>query len=322
MPVTRVGRAGAVGSVNLSPAFPLWLRRAEADVFVHHEPNPWALVSHLAARPKGKLVVWFHSEVVRPEWRYRLFYRPFLRPVLDRAERIVVAAPPLAERSRQLGDHRDKCGVIPFGLDTTRFEPTPEVLRKVEAARARFGESFVLAVGRLVPYKGLDVLLEALRGTSLRAVIAGAGPLRAELEANARKVGVDGQVVFAGNVPEADLVALYHACRAFVMPSVTRAEAFGVVQLEAMACGKPVVSTNLPTGVPWVNRHGETGLVVEPRDAAGLREALVHLVENPGVAERLGAQGRARVATEFTIAGMIAKTVALYAEVAGVAIPA
>ena len=140
------------------------------------------------------------------------------------------------------------------------------VVQRAAEIRREAGQPIVLFVGRLVPYKGVDVLLEALKGVDAAALIVGDGPLRAALEAQARALGVAEPVRFLGSVADEELAALYRACDVFVLPSVTRQEAFGVVQLEAMAAGKPVVSTDLGTGVGWVNRHGETGFVVPPRD--------------------------------------------------------
>jgi rhamnosyl/mannosyltransferase len=128
--------------------------------------------------------------------------------------------------------------------------------------------------------------------------------------------------VFLGNVEDHELAALYHACDIFVLPSVTSAEAFGVVQLEAMACGRPVVSTALKSGVPWVNRHGETGLVVAPGDATALRNAIVQLIRDVGLRDRLGANARARVLREFTADRMAAQSIALYRSVMRLKAPA
>ena len=127
--------------------------------------------------------------------------------------------------------------------------------------------------------------------------------------------------MFTGTVPDSDLPALYHASDVFVLPSVTRAEAFGMVQLEAMACGKPVVSTSVPSGVPWVNQHEVTGLVVPPGDVVALATALRTLFADSTLRERFGAAGRRRVAQEFTSARMAERSVALYREVLNVQAP-
>jgi rhamnosyl/mannosyltransferase len=166
------------------------------------------------------------------------------------------------------------------------------------------------------------VLIDAIAGTNVTALIVGGGPLERRLREQASRLPDPRQVVFAGEVDDAELLACYHACDALVLPSVTRAEAFGMVQLEAMACSKPVISTDLPSGVPWVNRHGESGLVVPPEDAASLREALERLTGDPALRLRLGTGARARVESEFTAAVMAERTVAVYERVLGRAVAA
>jgi glycosyltransferase involved in cell wall biosynthesis len=309
VPVTRVASIGRGGAVEWCPTFPKWLCRENADVIVIHEPNPIALVSNVLCRPKAPTIVWFHSEVVRPHLQYKAFYEPFLSFTLRRAARIVVSSPALAENARALRPYRAKCVVIPFGFDPERVAPT--------APSARSGEApLVLFVGRLVEYKGVDVLLRALAGAAhARAVLVGDGPRRLALEELASDLGLADRVTFAGEVTDEHMARLYAACDLFVLPSVTRAEAFGVVQLEAMAAGKAVVSTSVPTGVPWVNQHERTGLVVPPGDVPALRNAIERLLADPELRQRMGREGRARVARDFTPARMIQQMLALYREV-------
>ncbi len=316
VPVTRLARVGYIGSVGLCPTLPLWLRRLPADVIVVHEPNPIALVAVVLARPNTAILVWFHSEVVRPRWKYRLLYRPFLRAVLRRAARIVVSSPALAQHALELQDFQDKCVVVPYGVDRARFAPTARVLARAERIRAEHPGPLILFVGRLVPYKGVDVLLRALDGLDATTLLVGDGPLRAALEAQADALGLS-RVRFLGAVPDEEVASLYHAADIFTLPSVTRAEAFGVVQLEAMACGVPVVSTRLPSGVPWVNQHEQTGLVVPPGDATALHEALATLLRDPALRNALGRSARARVDREFTPERMARMTGDIYREVLG-----
>ncbi len=315
VPVTRVGAWTRVGAVALCPTFPYWLRKLDADVIVVHEPNPIALVAHALSRPGAPVVFWIHAEVVRPAWRYKLFYRPFLRRMLKLADRIVVASPQVAQLASELQPFQSKCLVIPYALDPDQHALTPAVAPRVEAIRAEDARPLVLFVGRLVPYKGVDVLLRALPGVNARAVIVGDGPLRAELEAQARELGVAERVRFAGNASSQELTALYNACDVFVLPSVTRAEAFGMVQIEAMSCRKPVICTNLPSGVPWVNQHGVTGLVVPPGDPAALAQALEQLLGDPAGRARMGEAGRQRVEAAFSIRRMVEQTTGLYRSV-------
>ena len=314
VPVTRLSILGRIGSVGICPTLPLWLRRLDADLVVVHEPNPVALVSVVLARPRGRLLVWFHSEVVRPRWKYWLLYRPFLRAVLRRAVRIIVSSAALAHHAVELQAFRDKCVVVPFGVDTQRLVASDEVRARVEVLRARHHTPILLFVGRFVAYKGVDVLLRALDGIGATTLLVGEGPLRSRLEAQTRELGLS-RVHFLGEVSDTELTALYHAADLFVLPSVTRQETFGVVQLEAMACGVPVVSTNLPSGVPWVNQHDKTGLVVPPGDVDALRRALHALLTDRPRREALGRYAQARVNREFTLTRMVRLTSRLYREV-------
>lgn len=312
VPVTRVGAVRRVGAVAICPTFPLWMRRLDADVMVIHEPNPVALLAHVLARPKARIVFWIHAEVVRAAWKYNLFYRPLLRRMLRLADRIVVASPSVAQFAQELQPYQAKCVVIPYALDPEQHAVTTSLAPRIEAIRAADPRPLVLFVGRLVPYKGVDVLLRALVSVNARAVIVGDGPLRESLEALAGSLGIGAAVQFAGNASTAELAALYNACDVFVLPSVTRAEAFGMVQIEAMSCRKPVICTDLPSGVPWVNQHGETGLVVPPNDVEALAGAIRTLLDDPALRARMGEAGRARVINQFSIARLVEQTTGLY----------
>jgi len=317
VPVTRVGTVGQAGSVPIAPSLPAEIRRARGDVLIVHEPNPWALLSLAIARPALPTAVWFHSEVVRPRVQYALFYHPLARGAYQGAHRIVVSSPPLGEHAAALQPYRDKVRVIPFGIEMSQWEATPSVCARAAEIRAEVnGRPLILFVGRMVPYKGVDVLLRALVGLDASAILIGDGPSRPGWTALARDLGLTDRVRFAGEVTHGELAASYHACDTFVLPSVTRAEAFGYVQLEAMTCGKPVVSTRVPSGVPWVNRHGESGLTVPPGDVDALRRALAELAADAPLRARFGSSGLRRVQTEFTIDIMRSTAEALYREVA------
>jgi len=310
--IVRLPTLMKVGAVAVVPALPLQLAREQSDLIVLHEPNPMALVAYFIARPAGTLVVWFHSEVIRPSWRYRLFYRPFLQFALRRASRIVVASPTLAASAPQLSEWQSKCVVVPYGVDPGEQLASQSVADRAAEIRKQHNQPLVLFVGRLVTYKGVDVLLDAMRGVAAVAVIVGEGPQRAALEQQSHSLGIADRVRFVGEVSDAELAALYQACDVFVLPSVTRQEAFGVVQLEAMARGKPIISTDLGTGVAWVNQHTETGFIVPPRDAAALRDAMQKLLADPGLRATLGDAAARRARTVFGVEQMTDAMLAVY----------
>jgi glycosyltransferase involved in cell wall biosynthesis len=303
VPVTRVGVAARAGSVPIAPSLAAHLRRASADLIVFHEPHPWALLSYALSRPRARLAVWYHSDVVRHPLKYALFYAPIAHPLYSRAERFIVSSPPLGANAAALKAYQSRITVIPFGIDVAEWTTGTESF-----------EPFVLFAGRHVPYKGVDVLLRALQGTNIRAVIAGDGPQRAAWERLASTLGV--QARFTGDLSDAELRRQFASCAAFVLPSVTRAEAFGYVQLEAMASGKPVISTDVPSGVSWVNQDGRTGLVVSAGDPVPLRSALVRLMGDPALRRDLGARARLRVEREFSLARLRERLRDFYAEMA------
>ena len=158
-------------------------------------------------------------------------------------------------------------------------------------------------------------MLSALTRLSAHGVIVGQGPMAEEWRRLARRLGVADRATFLGEVSDAERRILLHASDVLVLPSIDRREAFGIVQLEAMACGRPVIATDLPTGVRFANQDEITGLLVPPRDADALARAVRRVLDDAGLRERLGQAARQRVQREFTAARMIERTLLLYEEV-------
>src|SRR5918992_2562417 len=168
-------------------------------------------------------------------------------------------------------------------------------------------------IGRLVAYKGLDILLRALEQVpDLRLDIVGSGPEGPRLKTMARALAITDRVRWYGEYPDDDLPRRMADADFLVLPSVTVQEMFGLVVLEAMAAGRPVITTAVPSAVREVNVPGETGLEVPLRDVPALARALETLSRNPGLRKRMGEAGRRRVLERFTPAGMAARHVELY----------
>jgi rhamnosyl/mannosyltransferase len=314
--VTRCLEAAHVASTSLCPTLPWFLSRARYDLLHVHFPHPMGVMAYLASRkPRHhRVVITYHSDIVRQERLLKL-YAPFMHRVMDRADAILCTSPDYIDGSPTLGRYREKCRVVPLGIDPSPFAPTEATLRRASELRARLGGPLVLGVGRLIYYKGFEYLVEALRSVDARLVLVGEGPLRAELEAKARALGVAERVHFAGGVSSEELPAYFHACDVFALPSVARSEAFGLVQLEAMACGKPVVNTALDSGVPFVSRHEESGLTVPPGDEVALAGAMRRMLASPEQRKAWGEAGRARVLAEFSQARMGQRVLDVYREV-------
>lgn len=292
--VTEVGELGRLQSAPVAPAFLWYLRRMRADVLVIHMPNPTAELGYLLARPPGRLVVRYHSDVVRQAAAMKL-YRPFQMKFLKKAGIIIPTSEQYLGSSPALQEVRERCRVVPLGILPEEFHQPDR--RHVESLRVAQGGGFAFFCGLHRYYKGLEYLVHAAKDIEGPVVIAGDGPERPRIESLARQVGA--RVTFPGVLSHQDLVDHLHACDLFVFPSVERSEAFGISILEAQACGKPVVATTLRTGVEYANIHGETGLNVAPRDPVALAEAVNALLADPERRAAMGEAGRRRVAREF-----------------------
>ena len=304
--VTRVGTIGAVGSVHVAPAFAAWLRRIArgSDRAARAEPVGAAVLRASRVR-RRRWSIWYHSDVGAARAAVRALLRAARAVSPTAAPRRFIVSSPRARRARRARSRRtgSRVRVIPFGID-----PAELGRRSTAIARARTDDHArrpVRAVRRTArAYKGVDVLLRALQGTPARAVIAGDGPHAPAWEplaARARR-STDASR-FTGEVPTRELRALLHACAAFVLPSVTRAEAFGYVQLEAMACGKPVISTDVPERRVVGQPARRTGLVVPRRRCrSACARRSTRLMADARAARALGRRGRARVEQEFTLA--------------------
>jgi len=312
--VTRAASAGKMFSCSMAPTYPFWARRFEADLIHVHLANPLAEISALLANRDVPVVAHFHSDVVRPvPGPLRAVYNRFLHAFYRRVNCIVVPTPRHIEVSNFVPHYREKCRVVPFGIPVSRFDLDEAGERRVDGLRDEMPT--VLFVGRLVHYKGVEFLIRAMENVNARLWIVGTGPLEASLKQLAVSLGVADRVVFLGHLSDADLVAYYHACDVFALPSITNQEMFGLVQLEAMACRKPVISTDLPTGVPWVNQHGKTGYCVDPGNARELACALSRVLESRELCQEMGAAGRERVEQQFSSAKMGEAMLRVYEEV-------
>lgn len=317
IPVNRTASFGTLLSLPLAPLYPLrlWQMARRADVAVHHVPFPLVdLAVSLWFPRRCALIVHWHSEIhgaSRGQQRVLPLLRGFINRTLRRADRILVPSPIMIEQSPFLGPFAQKCEVVPYGIDLAYWsELSPQEEQRVAALRARYPR-LVVAAGRLVAMKGFDVLIESFAGIDGQLVILGAGPLEAQLRALAANSGVEARVEITGEPYDAaTFKCLLHAARVFAMPSIT--ETFGLVQLEAMACGRAVVNTRLPTVVPLVARDGQEALTVAPGSVPELAAALRRLLDDEALCRELGRNGRQRVAETYDDGVYFAHMVRIY----------
>jgi rhamnosyl/mannosyltransferase len=310
--VIKAARSMHLASTPLSLAMLKIARSLRPDLVHLHFPYPPGDLAALALPSGTPLVVTYHSDIVRQRALLQA-YRPLLELTLRRAARILPTSPNYLVSSPFLRRHAARCAVAPLGIDADRFARADP--RRVAAIRARYDAPLALFVGRLRYYKGLHVLLDAMPSVRGELLIGGGGPERERLERQAMQLGIAERVHFLGDIPDDELPTLFHAADVFVMPAHLRAEALGLAQIEALASGLPCISTELGTGTSFVNRHGETGLVVSPADAPALAAALNTLLANPELRRRFGAAGRRRVAALFTRAQMVGSVEAIYRDV-------
>lgn len=297
----RTGSFGTLFSCPVSLSFIRLFRKmsANADIVHIHVPFPLADLALLLSGYKGKVVVSWHSDIVRQK-KLLTLYKPLLKYLLNRADHILVATEGHIIHSEFLPEYRHKCKILPYCLNPDEYlhMMKPPILTK----KCTYKDSIkVLFTGRLVYYKGVDVLLRAFTrvNRNCELFIVGTGELEEKLKTMAYKLQIADRVHFLGFLPDKELKRTYADCDIFVLPSVEKSEAFGIVQLEAMVYGKPVINTDLPSGVPYVSVHGKTGLTVKPKNPTQLAKAINFLAENPEIRKKLGGNGFIKVLDEY-----------------------
>ncbi len=281
-----------------------------ADLVHYHYPWPFADLMHTLFRVQTPAVLTYHSDIVRQK-TLDMLYSPLRSRFFSSVGRIVATSENYLTSSKVLAGYREKTSVIPLGIDPDTYpEADPETLSTWEQ---KAGRNFFLFVGVLRYYKGLHILLEAVRNAPFTTIIAGDGPLRPELVDRAAALGLQ-NVRFPGSLSERDKIALLQLCRAVVFPSFLRSEAFGMTLLEGLMLGRPLISCRLGTGTDYVNLHNETGLVVEPGDPVSLRRAMDYLHENRKEAERFSINAGQRFKNLFSAKIMGSEYIRLYSE--------
>jgi glycosyltransferase involved in cell wall biosynthesis len=316
--VVRFGRAVSAAKLDICPDLVSALRAVKADILHLQVPNPTMIVALLAARSRTPLVITYQSDVVRQRM-LNLLFRPLERRLYRRVRIIMPSSPLYPGGSPFLRSYSDRIQVLPMGIDLEPYlNPSPQNQDQAAELRARYGQEGPIWVcaGRLVYYKGLLNAIRALTRVSGQLLIIGDGPDEPMLRDEVRRLGLSDRVVFIGALHYLEIVPYYLAADAFWFPSNARSEAFGIVQVEAMASGCPVINTHIPhSGVSWVSRHEETGLTVPVDDPNALAAAANRLLTEPGLRDRLAAAARERAIREFDHRTMAERSLNIYGRI-------
>jgi len=296
----------------LSKAMVTWLKKhaSEYDIIHVHHPDPMAALALFLSGYKGRVILHWHSDILSQKLLLAL-YQPLQWWLIRRADRIIGTSPVYLRESRALARHQQKVVCVPIGIQPLIFDT-----READALRDSMpGKKLVFALGRLVPYKDFGTLVEAARylGPDYMILIGGSGPLKEELQRQIDENGLQDKVKLLGYLANEDVPTYFGACDLFVLSSDRKTEAFGVVQIEAMSCGKPVVATMIPhSGVSWVNDNGVSGYNVHPHDPKGLAAAIQQICDDPDTYMQFSAGAMERFETVFTSREMIDKIIKIY----------
>lgn len=304
-----------IAGTMISPGLVLRMMRIchHYDIVHVHHPDPMACLALYCSGYKGNVILHWHSDIIKQKSMLR-FYRPLQQWLICRADLILVTTPVYMEKSPYLKDIAYRCACLPIGV-----RPVPSIPDKERMLQAKYpGKKIIFSLGRLVPYKGFEYLIRAALSLpdDYIVLIGGEGPLRYELEGCIETWGANDKVKLLGRIPEENLPAYYQACTLFCLPSVQKTEAFGIVQIEAMSCGKPVVATDIPeSGVPWVNEHGVSGLNVPPKEPELLAGAILEITKDKDTYRRYSQNAYDRYKSVFTEAKMIEQIIRYYEQI-------
>jgi len=314
--VTSLGRLFSLARFDLCPELPRRISELvnQSNTIIHvHTPNPTMLTALMMRRPRTSLVITHHSDIIKQRFlKYAL--RPIEYWVYRQASCILTTSSEYIEGSKFLRLYKNSLNTLPLGLDCSRYiQPSQAALSYARRLKKIYGAPIWLTVGRLVYYKALHVAIEALTLVPGTLIIIGTGPLEKELKEQAKQLGVENRIVWLGRVSPDELIGAYHATTALWFPSNVRSEGFGLVQIEAMASGCPVINADIPcSGVPWVSRHEKEGLTVPLNDPIALAQAAQRLLNEPGLRHRLVRASRDRACQEFDHMTMARRSFEIY----------
>lgn len=302
-------------STTIAPSMvPRLIRTASHYDIIHvHHPDPMAALALYMSGFKGRVVLHWHSDILKQKKLIR-FYLPLQNWLINRADVIIGTSPEYIRNSHAISSLTHKTVCVPIGIRPLQ----PDESGAAELRVRYGGRRIIFFMGRLIGYKGVEHLVEAARHLpdDYVVLIGGEGPLHASLQERIDAAGLGGKVVLLGRIPDGKTNAFYTACDVFCLPSVMKTEAFGIVQLEAMSLGKPVIATSIPgSGTAWVNCHGQSGLNVPVASPEAIAEAALAITSDPARYAAFCEGARRRYETEFVFDRMIDRCIDIYSSI-------
>ncbi|MFK8302436.1 glycosyltransferase [Capnocytophaga stomatis] len=315
--IYRANTLKVIASTPLSLNFIFLLKKIQYqyDIIHIHLPNPMANLAVYLTRPKAKIVLHWHSDIIKQKNILKI-YKPLQNWLLKKANKIVITTPTYLEESEALLKYKDKTVCIPIGIDSNEIIIDQAYLRKMKDNYK--GKRIVFALGRLIYYKGFKYLIDSAKylPNNIVILIAGEGELEEKLQRQIEINHLKEKVKLIGKISRNQLGSYYALCDVFCLPSVERSEAFGVVQIEAMAFAKPIISTNIKgSGVNWVNQNNISGITIQPKNVKALAESILSILSNEDKYEILAQGAKQRYVELFTKDKMIEKIKNLYIKI-------
>jgi len=304
--VVRLPRLGVFFGQNINLQAFSMLRKLSlsADIVHLHTPNPLFESACMAIPRHIPVVCTYHSDIVRQKILLKI-YKPLFKKFLNRLKAVYVPTQNHITYSEFLNDQKEKCRIVPFGIDTQHLKSKEETIEMAMKLRSQYG-AYSIFIGRLVGYKGLPVLLNAMKDIKENLVIVGDGPDREKITEMIKEYALEDRVHLLGKVfDNTKFAALIHGSEFLVLPSITPNENFGIVQLEAMACSKPVITTRLKSGVSAVGIEGVTTLLAKPGCSSELSEKMNLLFSSRELKRSMGEAGKKRFDEFYTYDSMI-----------------
>jgi len=303
-----------IAATWISPQMVFKLRNIidKYDIIHIHHPDPMAAMALFCSNTKGKkIVLHWHSDIVKQKLLLK-FYIPLQNWLIKRADKIIATSSIYANGSIYINKYIDKIYIIPIGVEVN-YEVFPDFKKQI--INKYRGKKIIYSLGRLCYYKGFEFLIDSAKylDNSYVILIGGTGPLKKKLSVQINESNLANKVKLLGKIEDNEMGAYFSECTLFCLPSIEKSEAFGIVLIEAMSFGKPIIATKIiDSGVSWVNKHGYSGLNVEPKNSKNLANAIKKICENDVVLNQFSLNAHQRYEDEFTSVNMINRVLDLY----------